>query len=91
MATHALSPTTVTGYRGGLYEWLTTTDHKKIGILYLISSFTFFENEGSKRALMKSGYREIGVEREHIWRDGRWHDTWLAEVMRADWEKEQTG
>ena len=59
--------------------------------LHKLSSFTFFENEGSKRALMKSGYREIGVEREHIWRDGRWHDTWLAEVMRADWEKEQTG
>ena len=30
------------GYRTGLYEWLTTTDHKKIGILYLINSFIFF-------------------------------------------------
>jgi cytochrome c oxidase subunit 1 len=28
--------------RGGLRAWLTTTDHKKIGILYLISSFSFF-------------------------------------------------
>jgi cytochrome c oxidase subunit 1 len=28
--------------RGGLYEWLTTTDHKKIGIMYVINSFLFF-------------------------------------------------
>ena len=36
MATHALSPA-VPAYRGGLYEWLTTTDHKKIGIMYVIN------------------------------------------------------
>ena len=41
MATHALSPA-VPAYRGGIYEWLTTTDHKKIGILYLVNSFVFF-------------------------------------------------
>lgn len=39
MATTTLQP----AYRGrtALYEWLTTTDHKKIGILYTISSFVF--------------------------------------------------
>src|SRR5215212_12208369 len=41
MATHALAPAT-TAYRSGLYEWLTTTDHKKIGIMYVINSFLFF-------------------------------------------------
>jgi cytochrome c oxidase subunit 1 len=41
MATHALTPAT-TAYRSGLYEWLTTTDHKKIGIMYVINSFLFF-------------------------------------------------
>jgi cytochrome c oxidase subunit 1 len=41
MATRALAPAAVT-YRPGLYEWLTTTDHKKIGIMYLINSFVFF-------------------------------------------------
>ena len=34
MATTALTPA-ATAYRSGLYEWLTTTDHKKIGILYI--------------------------------------------------------
>ena len=39
MATTTLQP----AYKGrtALYEWLTTTDHKKIGILYTISSFIF--------------------------------------------------
>src|SRR5829696_6858453 len=41
MATTALHPAART-YRSGLYEWVTTTDHKKIGILYLVNSFVFF-------------------------------------------------
>src|SRR5688500_11431591 len=41
MATTALTPA-ASAYRSGLYAWLTTTDHKKIGILYLINSFVFF-------------------------------------------------
>src|SRR5215210_1407886 len=41
MATTALRPAAA-GYRSGLYEWVTTTDHKKIGILYLINSMLFF-------------------------------------------------
>ncbi|HXY73613.1 MAG TPA: cbb3-type cytochrome c oxidase subunit I, partial [Actinomycetota bacterium] len=28
--------------RGGIMVWLTTTDHKKIGIMYLVNSFFFF-------------------------------------------------
>src|SRR4029077_8720743 len=41
MATTALTPA-ATAYRSGLYAWLTTTDHKKIGILYVVNSFIFF-------------------------------------------------
>ena len=41
MATTALTPA-ATGARSGLYDWLTTTDHKKIGILYLVNSFVMF-------------------------------------------------
>jgi cytochrome c oxidase subunit 1 len=40
MATAALTPAAT--YRSGLYEWVTTTDHKRIGILYVINSFIFF-------------------------------------------------
>jgi len=54
MATHALTPAT-TAYRPGLYEWLTTTDHKKIGIMYVINSFLFF---------MIGGFFALGVRAE---------------------------
>lgn len=41
MATTTLTPA-ASAYRSSLYEWLTTTDHKKIGILYVVNSFVFF-------------------------------------------------
>jgi len=41
VATTALHPAART-YRSTLYEWVTTTDHKKIGVMYLINSFIFF-------------------------------------------------
>src|SRR6187549_4265666 len=41
MATTALHPAAST-YRSTLYEWVTTTDHKKIGAMYIINSFIFF-------------------------------------------------
>ena len=31
-----------TGKHKGILAWLLTTDHKRIGILYMISIFTFF-------------------------------------------------
>jgi cytochrome c oxidase subunit I len=55
MATHALTPAAVASYRGGLYEWLTTTDHKKIGIMYVINSFVFF---------LVGGFFALGVRAE---------------------------
>lgn len=59
--------------------------------LHKLSSAASMENEPSKRALMKNGYKQIGIEREHAWREGRWHDHWLAEVLRSDWDEQQTG
>jgi cytochrome c oxidase subunit 1 len=41
VATTALHPA-ASGYRSTLYDWVTTTDHKKIGIMYVINSFLFF-------------------------------------------------
>ena len=40
MATTTLRPAVPA--RSALYEWVTTTDHKKIGIMYVINSFIFF-------------------------------------------------
>jgi cytochrome c oxidase subunit 1 len=41
MATTAI-PRSIPGYRSAVYEWVTTTDHKRIGILYIANSFVFF-------------------------------------------------
>jgi cytochrome c oxidase subunit 1 len=43
MATTTLHPT-IPAYRSrsSVYDWLTTTDHKKIGILYVLNSILFF-------------------------------------------------
>jgi cytochrome c oxidase subunit 1 len=35
-------------------DWLTTTDHKKIGIMYLVNSFTFFAFAGALAILMRT-------------------------------------
>lgn len=59
--------------------------------LHKLSSGAFLANEPSRRALRKAGYKEIGIEREHKWRDGRWHDMWLCEILRSEWEKQHTG
>lgn len=46
----------------------------------------FVDNPASRRALEKSGYRTVGVHREHFFTAGRWHDVWLGEVLRSEWE-----
>jgi len=45
----------------------------------------FMENAGSRRCLEKSGYRQYGVRRRHEFRDGRWHDFWIADILRDEW------
>src|SRR4029434_10180310 len=37
-----------------LIQWLTTTDHKRIGILYLLNSFAFFLVAGVFALLMRT-------------------------------------
>jgi hypothetical protein len=56
--------------------------------LHKLKSGAIMDNEPSKRALQRAGYRQVGVEREESWRDGRWRDHWLCEVLRDDWERE---
>ena len=47
------------------------------------------ENEASRKALERNGYRSVGIRREQTFREGKWHDRWVGEVLRADWEKTQ--
>ena len=61
MATTTL-PRAATGYRSGLYEWVTTTDHKKIGILYIVNSFIFFFLGGLLALGIRTELAQPGVQ-----------------------------
>ena len=61
MATTTLAPTAPT-YRTGLYSWLTTTDHKRIGILYVVNSFIFFFIGGTLALGVRSELAAPGLQ-----------------------------
>jgi len=48
--------------RTTLYEWLTTTDHKKIGILYTISSFIFLGVGGLLALCVRAELAQPGLQ-----------------------------
>ncbi|WP_030779049.1 cytochrome c oxidase subunit I [Streptomyces sp. NRRL S-920] len=48
--------------RGRVVEWLTTTDHKKIGHLYLITSFVFFLAAGLMALMMRAELARPGLQ-----------------------------
>ncbi|MEU6342396.1 cytochrome c oxidase subunit I [Streptomyces sp. NPDC046977] len=45
-----------------MVDWLTTTDHKKIGHLYLITSFCFFLAAGAMALLMRAELARPGLQ-----------------------------
>ena len=46
----------------GLVGWLATTDHKRIGILYMVTSFVFFLVGGLLALLMRTELAQPGVD-----------------------------
>ncbi len=40
-------------YRGGVWSWITTVDHKRIGVLYGVTAFIFFLVGGLEALLMR--------------------------------------
>jgi cytochrome c oxidase subunit I len=61
VATTALHPA-APAYRTTLYDWVTTTDHKKIGIMYLINSFLFFFIGGLLALGVRSELAQPGLQ-----------------------------
>ena len=39
---------------GGIVSWLTTTDHKRIGVLYLVTTFAFFLVGGAFAGIIRA-------------------------------------
>jgi cytochrome c oxidase subunit 1 len=55
--------TAVDWRRGRVTSWLTTTDHKKIGILYIVTSLVFFGAGGILALLMRA---QLATPNEHF-------------------------
>jgi len=47
---------------GGITGWLTTTDHKRIGILYMSAAFAFFLVGGALASLMRTELAQPGLQ-----------------------------
>ena len=63
MATTVLAPgATHVRQRSAVYDWLTTTDHKKIGILYTGNSFIFFLLAGLLALAIRSELAQPGLQ-----------------------------
>ena len=50
------------GVREGAIGWLTTTDHKKIGVLYMASAFIFFLVAGLFALLLRAELAAPGLQ-----------------------------
>jgi cytochrome c oxidase subunit I len=62
MATTTLTPTAQGYRRSWVLEWLTTVDHKKIGVLYIVNSFLFFFAAGILALLVRSELAVPGLQ-----------------------------
>jgi RimJ/RimL family protein N-acetyltransferase len=57
--------------------------------LETVYTYVVLPNDASRRALERAGYRQCGVWRRHHFVDGHWHDAWLGEILREEWEARQ--
>ena len=46
-------------------------------------------NHGSRRALEKAGYRQCALFRQDRYVEGQWHDVWLGEILKEEWDARQ--
>jgi RimJ/RimL family protein N-acetyltransferase len=77
------------GYGGEAMRLRTAYAFNELG-LEKVMTMIFAENEASRRAAERAGYRQCGLRLRHAFREGRWLDQWLGEVLREDWLALQT-
>jgi RimJ/RimL family protein N-acetyltransferase len=72
------------GYGGETMRLRTAYAFRELG-LEKVMTMIFSDNDSSRRAAERAGYRQCGLRRRHVYRDGRWLDQWLGEVLREEW------
>src|SRR5262245_6767973 len=46
-------------------------------------------NEASRRALERGGFQQCALFRQDRYIEGAWHDLWVGEILRAEWDSRQ--
>lgn len=54
--------------------------------LHKITAGHFSENAASKNVITKLGFRLIGKQKEHFYKNGKWHDHFCYELIRREWQ-----
>lgn len=70
---------------GFLYPFIFDYAFARLGLHKLVNSFL----AGNTRVLAVQRalrLREVGTLREHVWKNGVWHDVVLFELLRTEWE-----
>ena len=76
------------GYAGEAMRLRTRYAFRELG-LETVTTRVVVANAASRRGLERAGYRQAGVLRRHYFVDGRWHDAWVGEILRDEWEATQ--
>jgi RimJ/RimL family protein N-acetyltransferase len=76
------------GYAGEAMRLRTRYAFRELG-LETVTTRVVVANDASRRGLERAGYRPAGVLRHHYFVDGRWHDAWIGEILRDEWEATQ--
>ncbi|HET7874296.1 MAG TPA: GNAT family protein [Methylomirabilota bacterium] len=76
------------GYAAEAMRLRTRYAFRELG-LEKVYTFVIEPNEAGRRALERIGYRQCGIWRRHFFVDGRWHDAWLGEILRDEWEAQE--
>jgi diamine N-acetyltransferase len=76
------------GYAGEAMRLRTRYAFRELGLQKLITTVVE-PNEASRRGLERAGYRQCGLYRRHFLVDGQWHDMWIGEIFKDDWEAQE--
>ncbi len=76
------------GYASEAMRLRTRDAVRELG-LETVTTRVAMANEASRRGLERAGYRQAGVLRRHWFVDGHWHDAWVGEILRDEWEASQ--
>ena len=76
------------GYAGEAMRLRTRYAFHELGLQKLITTVVG-PNDASRRGLERAGYRQCGLYRRHFLVDGQWHDMWIGEIFKDDWESQE--